>query len=126
MQSETATLMTNSTLKRKLTKIFVTDKNYREESRDVGGVHVQTIETDFGVLNVMLNRHMPSGALSVVSLEECAPVFLPIPDKGFLFVEDLAKAGAADKKQVYGEVGLKYGNERKHAKLLAVKHVADA
>jgi hypothetical protein len=120
-QAETATLMVNSTLKRALTTIFVTNKNYQEQSRDVGGVHVQTIETDFGVLNVMLNRYMPSGALQVVSLDECAPAFLPIPGKGFLFVEDLAKTGAADKRQVYGEIGLKYGNEKAHGKLLGVK-----
>lgn len=124
--SETATLMTNSTLKRALTKIFITDKGYDEESRDVGGVHVMTIETDFGVLNIMLNRYMPSGALQVVSLEECAPMFLPVPDKGFLFVEPLAKVGAAERSQIYGEVGLKYGNEKAHGKLLGVAPVANA
>lgn len=121
MVSDTATLMLNATLKRAATKIFVTDKNYQEQSRTVGGVHVTTIETDFGILNLMLNRHMPSGALQVVSLEECAPAFLPIPDKGFMFVEPLAKVGAAERSQIYGEVGLKYGNERKHGKVLAVK-----
>lgn len=126
MSSETATLMTNSTLKRALTKIFVTDKNYQEQTRNVGGVHVQTIETDFGILNIMLNRYMPSGALEVVSLEECVPVFLPVPGKGFLFVEPLAKVGAAERSQVYAEIGLKYGNERKHGKLLGVAPVANA
>lgn len=120
-EQETATLMSNSTLKRALTKIFVTDKNYREVTRNVGGVSVQTIETDFGILNIMLNRYMPSGALSVVSLNECAPRFLPIPGKGYLFAEELAKTGAADKSQIYGEVGLEYGNEMAHGKLLGVK-----
>ena len=120
-EQETATLMANSTLKRALTKIFITDKNYQEQTRNVGGVSVQTIETDFGRLNIMLNRYMPSGALEVVSLDECAPVFLPIPGKGFLFVEPLAKTGASEKAQIYGEVGLKYGNEKAHGKLLGVK-----
>lgn len=119
MEQETATLMVNSTLKRALTKIFVTDKGYQEQSRTVGGVAVTTIETDFGRLNVMLNRHMPSAAVQVVSLEECAPVFLPIPDKGFLFVEPLSRAGAAERSQIYGEIGLKYGNEKAHGKVLA-------
>ncbi|PSK96693.1 hypothetical protein CLV30_12575 [Haloactinopolyspora alba] len=125
MEQETATLMANSTLKRALTKIFVTDKNYQEQTRNVGGVAVQTIETDFGTLNIMLNRYMPSGALEVVSLEECAPVFLPIPGKGFLFQEPLAKDGAAEREQIYGEVGLKYGNEKAHGKLLGI-HRASA
>ncbi|MGH3602182.1 MAG: SU10 major capsid protein [Pseudonocardiaceae bacterium] len=118
--SETATLMTNATLKRALTKIFITDKNFQEASRTVGGVHVMTIETDFGTLNIMLNRHMPTSVLEAVSLEQCMPVFLPIPGKGFLFVEPLSKVGAAERSQVYGEIGLKYGNEKAHGKLLAV------
>lgn len=71
-ESETATLMVGATLKRGLTKTFITDKGYEEGTRTVGGVHVQTIETDFGILNLMLNRYMPSGVLQVVSLEECA------------------------------------------------------
>jgi len=115
--SETATLMCNAWQKRQLTDIFVTQKNYQEQSRNVGGVAVQTIETDFGRLNVMLNRHMPTDEIAVVSLEECAPVFLEIPGKGFLFVEPLSKVGAADRFQIYGEVGLKYGNEKAHGKI---------
>ncbi|XQY90648.1 SU10 major capsid protein [Metabacillus sp. HB246100] len=116
-EQETATVVVNSTQKRKLTKIFITDKGYTEESRTVGGVNVQTIETDFGRLNIMLNRYMPQDQLAVVSLEECAPRFLLIPNKGFLFIEPLAKTGATDKSQIYGEVGLKYGNEKAHGKI---------
>ena len=115
--SETATIMCNAWQKRTLTKIFVTDKNYQEMSRNVGGVSVSTIETDFGRLNIMLNRHMPADQLAVISLDQCAPVFLNIPGKGFLFVEPLARTGAADKFQIYGECGLKYGNERTHGKI---------
>jgi hypothetical protein len=114
------TVLCNATMKRALTKLFITDKNYQEQTRNIGGVSVQTIETDFGRLNLMLERHMPSAALQIVSLGECAPVFLPIRDKGFLFVEELSKAGASEKRQMYGEVGLKFGNERRHAKLLRV------
>lgn len=116
-ESETATIMANATQKRNLTRIFVTDKGYQESSRTVGGVAVQTIETDFGALNVMLNRHMPIDQVVVVSLEECAPVFLEVPEKGFLFVEPLAKVGAAERAQIYGEIGLKFGNEKKHGKI---------
>lgn len=119
-ESETATIMCGASLKRALTKIYITDRDFQESSRTVGGVHVMTIETDFGTLNVMLNRHMPTSTLAVVSLEECAPVFLPIPGKGFLFMEELARSGAAEKRQIYGEIGLKYGNERAHGKLLRV------
>jgi hypothetical protein len=118
--SETATLMCNANVKRQLTKIFVTDKNYREESRNVAGVNVTTIETDFGKVNVLLNRHVNTEQLYVVSAELCAPVFMNIPDKGFLFVEPLSKGGASEKFQIYGEVGLKYGNPNAHGKIVNI------
>ncbi|MCC9712070.1 DUF5309 domain-containing protein [Streptomyces sp. MNU76] len=117
MVSETATIMCNAYQKRKLTKAFITDRNYQEMSREVGGVSVTTIETDFGRLNIMLNRYMPTDELAVVSLDECAPTFLFTPGKGFLFVEPLAKVGAAERSQIYGEVGLKYGNQKAHGKI---------
>lgn len=117
-EQETATIMVNGSGKRLLTKEFITDANYQEGSRTVGGVHVSTIETDFGTLNVMPNRLMPAGAMSVVSLDQCAPVFLEIPGKGHFFVEELAKTGAQNKAQLYGEIGLKYGNPDSHGLLL--------
>jgi hypothetical protein len=122
MEQETATLMCNGYQKRQLTDIFITQKNYAEESRNVAGVRVTTIETDFGRLNVMLNRHMPVDKIFVVSAEECAPRFLPIPGKGFLFQEALAKVGAAERTQIYGEIGLEYGLETHHGK---VENLAD-
>lgn len=120
-ESEAATLIANSTIKQRLTAIFITGKNFQELSRNVGGVNLTTFQTDFGVCNIMLNRYMPSGALQICSMEQCAPRFLETPDKGFLFVEPLAKVGAADRDQIYGEIGLEYGNEKAHGKILAVK-----
>lgn len=116
-EQEGATLAANGWLKRMLSKIFITDKGYAESTRNVGGVDLQTIETDFGRLNLMLHPRMPRHKLLVASLEQCAPVFLNIPDKGFLFVEQLAKTGASERAQLYGEVGLKYGNPNAHAVL---------
>ena len=44
-----------------------------------------------------------------------APVFQDVPGKGVLFLEDLAKTGAADRKQIYGEIGLAHGPAFLHA-----------
>lgn len=121
---DTRVLMVPPVQKRWLTKLFITDRNYREETRTIGGVRVTTILTDFGEFNVMVNRHMPTDTLVVLSLEEMAPCFLLIPDKGFLFVEPLAKVGAQFKDQLYGEIGLKYGNERKHGKITGLATAA--
>ena len=119
-ESETATVIVNSTLKRALSKIFVTDKNYQESTRNVGGVNLQTIETDFGSLNIMLNRHMPVKEIAVVSMEQLSPVFMAIPNKGHFFLEELAKTGANTKYQIYGEIGLEYGSEISHGKITGV------
>lgn len=116
-EGETRTVVVGAALKRQLTKIFITDKGYKESTRDVGGVSLQTFETDFGRANIMLNRYAPANVLTVASLEECAPAFLEVPGKGHFFAEKLAKMGASDKVQIYGEIGLKYGNQRKHGKL---------
>lgn len=118
MESDTATIICNSVAKRQISSAYAEAYGkYQETNRRVGGVSVDTITTDFGVLNVMLDRHMPQGTLAVVSLEQCAPVFLETPDKGHFFAEPLAKTGATDRVQIYGEVGLAYGNEKAHGKL---------
>lgn len=116
-EGDTRVLLTNSTQKRKLTKHFITDNNYREQSRNVGGVNVTSVETDFGVLNIMLEPALPQDEIAVVSMGEIRPVFMLVPEKGFLFVEPLAKVGASERSQIYGEVGLEYGVEKHHGKL---------
>jgi hypothetical protein len=111
------TIIVGATQKRRLSKIFITDKNYQEVSRTIAGVNVQSIETDFGKVNIMLERVMPAGQLCFTHLRACRPRFMLIPGKGFMFVEPLAKTGSAENYQFYGEVGLEYGDESMHAKL---------
>ncbi|MGH3997484.1 MAG: SU10 major capsid protein [Pseudonocardiaceae bacterium] len=89
-------------------------QNQPTPSRNIGGVAIDTLVTDFGVFGVMLNRWMPAGQIGVLNLGVCAPVFLNVPRKGHLFVEPLAKTGASDKYQIYGEIGLEYGPEVYH------------
>lgn len=123
-EGETRTLITNSGLKRALSRLFVSDKGYQESTRNVGGVNLQFIETDFGRLNIMLDRYLPSNVLAVTSLGELAPTFLDIPGKGHFFAEPLAKTGAADKVQLYGEIGLKFGNALHHGAITLTEAAA--
>lgn len=122
MESATATLLVGSAQRKAVTAAYVSAGNYvtKELAGNVGGVRVDRIDTDFGTLNVMLDRHMPSDALAVVSLEQLRPVFLEVPSHGHFFAEPLAKTGAKDRVQLYGEVGLAYGNEKAHAKYTAL------
>lgn len=121
-EGETRVAIVNSLQKRRLTKALIIDPGigYQEQTRNVGGVDLTTIVTDFGVLNIMLDRYMPIDTIAIVSMEDLAPRILEVPGKGFLFLEPLAKTGAFDSAQIYGEIGLEYGNERKHAKIVGL------
>lgn len=115
---ETATLFVPSGQKIQVSKAYAAayaKANPLGGTRNVAGIAVETIITDFGTLNLVLDRQLPADALAVVSMEQVDPVFLSIPDKGVLFEEELAKTGASEKSQIYGEIGLKYGNEKAHA-----------
>jgi hypothetical protein len=118
-QQETATLFCSSRQKRGLTKAYAAAYGAMTGAvmGTVGGVAVEKIVTNFGTLNVVIDRALPPDAIAVVSLEQVAPVFLDIPGKGVLFEEDLAKTGSASKSQIYGEIGLQYGNERAHGQI---------
>jgi Family of unknown function (DUF5309) len=116
-EQATATLFVSSSQKIRLTKAYAAaygQADPLQNTRNVGGVAVNTIVTDFGTLNVVIERVLPHDAIAVVSMEQVDPVFLAIPGKGVLFEEQLAKTGASDKTQVYGEIGLKYGNQAAH------------
>jgi hypothetical protein len=117
MEEETRILMVPPVQKRNITTLFITNSNYQQLSSNVGGVACTVIETDFGKVNVMTNRYVPSATVVLVDASECQPVFLEVPGKGVLFVEPLAKTGAQEKAQLYGEIGLKYGNELHHGKI---------
>lgn len=120
-EQATATLLCNSVQKRAITTAYATAYgkvfSIPDNNRTVGGVSVETIVTDFGQFNIMLDRHMPQDAIAAVSLEQLRPVMLNVPGKGVFFEEPLAKTGASDEVQLYGEIGLEYGNERAHAQL---------
>lgn len=87
---------------------------YAPQDRNVGGYNINQIETDFAVLGVVWAPNVPVGTLLIADLSVCAPVFLPVPEKGVLFYEELSKTGAAEKGQIYGQIGLDYGPEEYH------------
>jgi hypothetical protein len=114
-EGDLATIICNSTQKRNLSSAYGNAYGkYIENSRMVGGVNFTTIESDVATFNVMLDRFMPADALAVVSLDQLSPVFLEVPNKGHFFEEPLAKTGASDEVQIYGEIGLEYGKELAH------------
>ncbi len=119
-QSQAAALLVSSTQKLAITTEYANayvKSDALAGTRNVCGVDVQTIVTDFGTLNVILSRNVPAHEVVLVSLDQCRPVYLEVPGKGHFFAEPLAKTGANDKTQLYGEVGLAYGNANAHGVL---------
>ena len=112
---ETSTVIVNASQKKALSAVYGAAYAKANPVRGtIGGVTVNQLETDFGVLNIMLDPHMPKHKLTVAQLGQCRPVFLEVPGKGHFFAEPLAKTGASEKVMLYGEVGLDYGNEKAH------------
>jgi hypothetical protein len=115
LPSPTTVLMMNQVQKVKLSNAYALPAlSWPTADRTVGGVAMQTLVTDFGTFGVMIDRWMPVDQIAIIDLSVCSPVFLNIPSKGLLFVEELAQTGATRKFQLYGEVGLEYGPETYH------------
>ncbi|GAA2696491.1 SU10 major capsid protein [Actinoplanes palleronii] len=112
------TMIVGSAQKLRLTAAYSTAGYVTKELQgNIGGVTVDQIITDFGPMGIMLDRAMPQDTIAIVTMGQLAPVFLEVPGKGHFFEEPLAKTGATDRNQLYGEVGLAYGNQMTHAKI---------
>lgn len=112
--SERAVLMCGTSAKMAITAAYNGPGMYTNSSRTVGGVSVDTVLTDVGTLGVMLNPKMPHSTIAVTSLDQCRLAFLLHPQKGVFFAEALAKVGASEESQIYGEVGVEWGNPYAH------------
>lgn len=108
-------LFASANNKQIITDIFE-DKHFTE-SRNIGGMNIKEIETDFCKLGVAWNRFMPNDSILIADMAHIAPVFQGVPGKGVLFEEPLAKNGASDKSQIYGQIGLAHGASFLHGSI---------
>lgn len=109
-------IFVNAFQKQQLSSLYA----YAPEDRNIGGVNINVIETDFARIGVVLDRHVLASVFSVFDVSVCAPRFLPIPGKGHFFTEPMAKTKAAEETQLYGEIGLEYGPEEWHGQITAL------
>lgn len=106
-------IFVNAFQKQRITNIY----GFAPESRNVGGMNIQQIETDFATLGIVWAPYMPTDELLIADLAVCAPVFVPVPEKGLTFYETLAKTGATEQGQIYAQVGLDHGPQVYHGKI---------
>lgn len=85
------------------------------ESREVVGVAVRTIVTQWCNVHLVYEPDMAAGEVFLTRPEFCRVAMLEIPEHGLFFQEPLAKTGAKEKRQLYSEAGFDYRNEIFHA-----------
>lgn len=111
--------------KQQITNIYADQfKATMQTTQNVGGMNITQLETDFFKMGVVWNRFMPNDSLLIADMAHIAPVFQAVPGKGVLFQEDLAKVGASDKIQIYGQIGLAHGPAFLHGMITGLQTAA--
>lgn len=115
-------LFCGSEQKQRITALYEKQLGYNTPaSRNIGGQNITELETDFFKMGIVYNPFVPNDRILITDVSACAPVFQDVPGKGTLFLEDLAKTGAAEKKQIYGEIGLDHGPAFLHGSITGLK-----
>lgn len=89
------------------------------------GVQVRELILPIGRVNVVLGEFIPAGTVFALNLNAICPVEQPTPGKGNFFLEPLAKTGAGEKYQLFGQIGLDYSAEHLHGKITGLKTTFD-
>lgn len=89
-------------------------------AREVNGISLSSVVTPIGVVYLYLGECLPAGTALLLNLDVIAPVIQPVPGKGNFFLEELAKTGAGQKYQLFGQIGLSYGPEWYHGKFTGI------
>ena len=89
-------------------------------SREINGIALSSVVTPLGVVYLYLGECLPAGTALLLNLDVIAPVYQPVPGKGNFFLEPLAKTGAGEKYQLFGQMGLDHGPEWYHGKFTGI------
>ena len=96
--------------KQKITDLYEKQLGYNQGApRNIGGMNITEIETDFCKLGIAWDRFMPDDSILIADVAHIAPMFQEVEGKDVLFEEELAKIGASDRIQIYGQIGLAHG-----------------
>lgn len=89
-------------------------------AREINGINLSSIVTPLGEIFLYSGEYLPAGTALILDLDVLAPVFQPVPGKGNFFLEELAKTGAGETYQLFGQIGLDHGPEWYHAKITGI------
>lgn len=100
-------LFCNSYIKQAITNLYADFfKAQMQMTQNIAGMNITQIESDFCKVGICFDPFIKKDSLLVADVAQIAPVFQPVPGKGNFFEEPLAKNGASDRIQIYGQVGL--------------------
>ena len=88
--------------------------------RTINGIALSSVVTPIGKVYLYLGEFLPAGTAMLLNLSVLAPVYQPVPGKGNFFLEPLAKTGAGEKYQLFGQIGLDHGPEWYHGKFTGI------
>lgn len=81
------------------------------------GIQVKDLLLPVGKTHIALGEFIPEGTVFAFNFDAIRPIEQPVPGKGNFFLELLSKKGAAEQYQLFGQIGLDYGNEKLHGKI---------
>lgn len=90
------------------------------------GIQVRDILLPVGKVSLALGEFIPAGTVFAFNFDAIRPIEQPVPGKGNFFLEPLAKKGAGEQYQLFGQVGLDYGNELLHGKITGLSTTFEA
>lgn len=81
------------------------------------GIQIRDILLPTATVHIAQGQFIPEGTAYLFNFDVIAPVEQVVPGKGNFFLEPLAKTGAGEKYQLFGQIGLDYANEAFHGKI---------
>ena len=81
------------------------------------GIRIQDLILPTATVHIAEGQFIEEGTALIINFDVIRPIEQPVPGKGNFFLEPLSKTGAGEKYQLFGQIGLDYGNELYHGKI---------
>ncbi len=112
------TVFVNSAIAAAITEAFTGSSSLYPNGVTTAGAAIRGLMTDFGTVNIILARTIPQNVLLCAKTSAIHPVEQITPNKGNFFYEDKPSTGAAYNGMIFGQIGLDYGVEYLHGKVV--------
>lgn len=90
---------------------------YAPADRNVGGLNIEVLQTDFGIFPIVWTPQMPTDTVLFAEHSVCNPMFVPAYGSDVSFQETARVAATAGSGFYYTQIGIDYGPEEYHGKI---------